>query len=80
MADNEQLVPLLSLVALLFCTLSYIKDVMATLKAEYRFFDTLTSCYNSCVLKLMYSLWYERLVMCLYGDLKLAIFKIFWPP
>ena len=41
-------------------------------------FDTLTpSCYNPCLLKLAYSLWYDRLVMCLNGDLKLAIFRIF---
>ena len=31
---------------------------------------------NPCLLKLVYSLWHDRLVMCLYGDLKLAIFKI----
>ena len=50
---------------------------MVTLRSENRVFDTVTpSCYNSQLLKLVYSLWYDRLVMCLYGDLKLAIFKI----
>ena len=47
------------------------------LELENTGFDALTrSCCNSCLLKLVYSLWYERLVMCLYGDLKLAIFDI----
>ena len=50
---------------------------MVTLRSENRVFDTVTpSCYNSQLLKLVYSLWYDRLVVCLYGDLKLAIFKI----
>ena len=50
---------------------------MVTLKSENKFFDTLApSCCNSWLLNLVYSLWYDRLVMCLYGDLKLAIFKI----
>ena len=50
---------------------------MVTLKSENRVFDPVTpSCCNSRLLKLVYSLWYDRLVMCLYGDLKLAIFEI----
>ena len=50
---------------------------MVTLKSENKFFDTLTpSCCNSRLLHIVYSLWYDRLVMYLYGDLKLAIFKI----
>ena len=47
---------------------------MVTLKSENRVFDTVTHvCFNSCLLKLV---WYDRLVMRCYGDLKLAIFKI----
>ena len=46
-------------------------------KLKNNFFDTRTpSCCNHCVLKLVYSLWNDRLVMYLYGDLTLAIFKI----
>ena len=48
-----------------------------SLKSENRAFDTLTpSCGNSYPLNVIYSLWYDRLVICCYGDLKLAIFAI----
>ena len=49
---------------------------MVTLKSVTKVFDTLSPiCFNSGLLKSVYSLWCGRLVMCLYGDLKRAVFK-----